>query len=73
VGSRSEVRRCGPLSPDRRWRLLPGAGTAPGGALTCRAEVERGSYEPQAFAEIVAIAATVLAGLALLAYLVVTG
>lgn len=38
-----------------------------------RAQIERGSYEPEAFTEVLAVAATVLAGLALLGYLVLTG
>jgi inner membrane protein YidH len=38
-----------------------------------RAQIERGSYEPEAFTEMLAVAVTVLAGLALLAYLVATG
>ncbi|HXM58361.1 MAG TPA: DUF202 domain-containing protein [Candidatus Dormibacteraeota bacterium] len=38
-----------------------------------RAQIERGSYEPEAFTEVLAIAVTVLAGLALLVYLVATG
>jgi len=38
-----------------------------------RAQIERGSYEPEAFTEVLAIAVTVLAGLALLGYLVATG
>ena len=38
-----------------------------------RAQIDRGSYEPEAVIEVVLVALTVLAGLALLAYLVVTG
>ena len=38
-----------------------------------RAQIELGSYEPEAFTEVLAVAVTVLAGLALLAYLVLTG
>jgi inner membrane protein YidH len=38
-----------------------------------RAQIERGSYEPEAFTEILVVAVTVLAGLALLGYLVATG
>jgi putative membrane protein len=38
-----------------------------------RAQIERGGYEPEAFTEVLAIAVTVLAGLALLGYLVATG
>jgi putative membrane protein len=38
-----------------------------------RAQIERGSYEPEAFTEVLAIAVTVLGGLALLGYLAVTG
>jgi inner membrane protein YidH len=38
-----------------------------------RGQIERGSYEPEAFTEVLAVVVTVLAGLALLAYLVVTG
>lgn len=37
-----------------------------------RAQIERGSYEPEAFTEVLAVAVTVLAGLALLVYLLVT-
>ena len=37
-----------------------------------RAQIEQGCYEPEAFTEVLAVAVTVLAGLALLAYLVVT-
>jgi putative membrane protein len=38
-----------------------------------RAQIERGSYEPEAFTEVLVVAVTVLAGLALLGYLVLTG
>ena len=38
-----------------------------------RAQIERGRYEPEAFTEVVVVGVTVVAGLALLAYLVVTG
>ncbi len=38
-----------------------------------RAQIERGGYEPEAFTEILVVAVTVLAGLALLGYLVATG
>jgi putative membrane protein len=37
-----------------------------------RAQIERGSYEPEAYTEVLAVAVTVLAGLALLVYLLVT-
>jgi putative membrane protein len=38
-----------------------------------RAQIERGRYEPEAFTEVLVVAVTVVAGLALLVYLVVTG
>jgi putative membrane protein len=38
-----------------------------------RAQIERGGYEPEAFTEVLLVAITVLAGLALLGYLVATG
>jgi putative membrane protein len=38
-----------------------------------RAQIERGRYEPEAFTEVLVVAVTVVAGVALLAYLVVTG
>ncbi len=38
-----------------------------------RAQIERGCYEPEALTELVVVAVTVLAGLALLGYLVATG
>jgi putative membrane protein len=38
-----------------------------------RAQIERGHYEPEAFTEVLVVAVTVVAGLALLVYLVVTG
>lgn len=38
-----------------------------------RGQIERGSYEPEVFTEVVLIAVTVLAGVALLGYLVATG
>jgi hypothetical protein len=38
-----------------------------------RAQIERGSYEPEVFTEVLLVAVTVLAGLALLGYLVATG
>ncbi|HEY4026587.1 MAG TPA: DUF202 domain-containing protein [Candidatus Dormibacteraeota bacterium] len=37
-----------------------------------RAQIERGSYEPELFTEVLVVAITVLAGLALLGYLVWT-
>lgn len=38
-----------------------------------RAQIERGSFEPEALTEVVVVAVTVLAGLALLGYLAATG
>jgi len=38
-----------------------------------RSQIERGCYEPEAFAEVAVVVVTVLAGLALLVYLVATG
>jgi putative membrane protein len=38
-----------------------------------RAQIERGRFVPEAFTEVLVVAVTVLAGLALLGYLVVTG
>jgi len=38
-----------------------------------RAQIERGTYEPEAFTEVLAVAVTVVAGLALLGYLLATG
>ncbi len=38
-----------------------------------RSQIERGSYEPEAVTDILVVAVTVLAGLALLGYLVATG
>jgi putative membrane protein len=38
-----------------------------------RAQIERGRYEPEAFTEVLVVGVTVLAGLALLGYLVLTG
>jgi len=38
-----------------------------------RAQIERGRYEPEAFTEVLVVAVTVVAGLALFIYLVVTG
>jgi inner membrane protein YidH len=38
-----------------------------------RAQIDRGAYEPEPFTEILLVAVTVIAGLGLLAYLVVTG
>jgi putative membrane protein len=38
-----------------------------------RAQIERGSYEPEAFTEVLVVAVTVLGGLALLGYLLATG
>jgi putative membrane protein len=38
-----------------------------------RAQIERGRYEPEAFTEVLVVAITVVAGLALLVYLVMTG
>jgi putative membrane protein len=38
-----------------------------------RAQIERGRYEPEAFTEVLVVGVTVVAGLALLGYLVVTG
>jgi putative membrane protein len=38
-----------------------------------RAQIERGCYEPEAFVEVLLVAVTVLGGLALLGYLVMTG
>jgi uncharacterized membrane protein YidH (DUF202 family) len=38
-----------------------------------RSQIERGRYEPEAFTEVLVVAVTVVAGLALLGYLVVTG
>ena len=38
-----------------------------------RAQIERGRFEPEAFTEVMAVAVTVVAGLALLVYLIVTG
>jgi putative membrane protein len=38
-----------------------------------REQIERGSYEPEAFTEVLVVAITVLGGLALLAYLLVSG
>jgi len=41
--------------------------------LRARAQIERGSFEPEAFTEILLVGVTVLGGLALLGYLVMTG
>jgi putative membrane protein len=38
-----------------------------------RAQIDRGTYEPEPFTEILLVAVTVTAGLGLLAYLVMTG
>jgi putative membrane protein len=38
-----------------------------------RAQIERGSYEPEAFTVVLVVAVTVVGGLALLGYLVFTG
>lgn len=38
-----------------------------------RAQIERGRFEPEAFTEVLVVGVTVLAGLALLGYLVMTG
>lgn len=38
-----------------------------------RAQIERGQYEPETFTEVLVVCVTVVAGLALLVYLVVTG
>jgi putative membrane protein len=38
-----------------------------------RAQIEQGRYEPEAFTEVLVVGVTVVAGLALLAYLLVTG
>jgi putative membrane protein len=38
-----------------------------------RGQIERGRYEPETFTEVAVVVVTVLAGLALLVYLVVTG
>jgi putative membrane protein len=38
-----------------------------------RSQIERGSYEPEVFAEVALVAVTVVGGLALLAYLIATG
>jgi uncharacterized membrane protein YidH (DUF202 family) len=38
-----------------------------------RAQIERGSYEPEVLSEVVVVAVTVVGGLALLGYLVATG
>jgi putative membrane protein len=41
--------------------------------LRARAQIERGTYEPEVFTEVFLVTVTVVAGLALLVYLVVTG
>jgi putative membrane protein len=41
--------------------------------LRARAQIERGSYEPEPLTEMLLVVVTVLAGLGLLGYLIVTG
>jgi hypothetical protein len=38
-----------------------------------RAQIDRGRYEPEAYTEVLLIAITIVAGLALLGYLLATG
>ena len=76
------LERAAPAEPEHVSALIGGALVGASLLITVlstvrffrvRAQIERGGYEPEAFTEVLAIGITVLAGLALLGYLVATG
>jgi len=76
------LERVAPTEPGHASAVIGAALVAAGVVITAlstarffraRAQIERGRFVPEAFTEVLVVGVTVVAGLALLGYLVVTG